>query len=578
MTRIPHPRPESAGDRALLVVVDSRGAYADRAIVDETVLIPLRHFGFPYRRHDLAAGPLTRELLAGCAAVVLAQDRLGGALSPGEGALLAAAVTELGLGLVNFDGGDLSRYPPEVPGLLGLQVDRRPAASDRLVFPRNDHFITWTQPGGQDTRLKRPVTVAPITRLGRQAVELAQAVLGKEQLIFARHHVPGSAYEPGQLPALVAGTSGQGRVVQFAFSPRLWHREFFGHALGLDGLFWRAIVWAARKPFAATMMPPYVTLRVDDARGRHDFGYVEVMNQHGQHPLVSCFVDQVPAELAPTMRALWQRGRVDWDAHALDYYRLIPFDFGVGEYSDAQLAETFGRVDAWYAGLGVPPPRTAYFHWGEVGRRALPYLKARGRTYVYCPYHLGQPKWERVFPDWWPYGLNSLFYDYHPEDPDFYNVGGGLPRHLMEPDVLTGCTVWGGESPRNDPAKAAQRAALAVRLALDSGFFAEVTTHEQKLAVLGLDEIDRWLTLLEGEVARYPLRRVGHENAADYTRARDETWIAGAVCPDGRTLHVDLAGRAATPLELAVFTADDEVVQQRWEPAPAFDGACRLTL
>ena len=120
-------------------------------------------------------------------------------------------------------------------------------------------------------RLKRPVTIAQIRRVGRHVVELAQAAMGKDQLIFSRHNVPGTAYEPDQFPAVLAGVCGSGRAVQFACSPRIWHGEFLGHAMGLDAFFWRAIVWAARKPFVAQMMPPYVTIRVDDGRGRHDF-------------------------------------------------------------------------------------------------------------------------------------------------------------------------------------------------------------------------------------------------------------------------------------------------------------------
>lgn len=48
---------------ALLVLVDSRGSYTDTSIVDQTVLVALQHFGFPFRLHDLAAGPLTHDLL-----------------------------------------------------------------------------------------------------------------------------------------------------------------------------------------------------------------------------------------------------------------------------------------------------------------------------------------------------------------------------------------------------------------------------------------------------------------------------------------------------------------------------------
>ena len=40
-----------------------------------------------------------------------------------------------------------------------------------------------------------------------------------------------------------------------------------GPLYGLDDLFWRSMVWAARKPFVMQGMPPFVTMRMDDASG-----------------------------------------------------------------------------------------------------------------------------------------------------------------------------------------------------------------------------------------------------------------------------------------------------------------------
>jgi hypothetical protein len=564
-------RHESTGNASLLVVVNGSGSYTDTSIVDVTVLVALQHFKFPYRIHDLATGPLTSDLLAECAAVVLAQARLGDALSLEETDLVASAVEESGVGLVNFDG-DLRLYQPPLLRLFGLEVDPIPMASDLLRIHTDEHFITRTQRQGSLVRLNRPVTFAQIKRVGRNVAELAQAALGKDQLIFSRHNVPGTAYEPDQFPAVLAATAGRGRAVQFACSPRIWHREFLGHGMGLDALFWRAIVWVARKPFAALMMPPYVSVRVDDGSGRHDFGYVDVLNRHGHHPLISCLLDSIPDEVVPFMQAKHASGEADWDAHAFSYYDLIPFDFGIGERSDADLRARFERIDAWYAQREIQPPATAYFHWGEIGIRALPHLKSRGRTYLYATYDIGQLKWERLFPGWWPYGLNSLFYDYLPDDPDMYNVGAVLPRHLVEPDVLTGCTTWAGDNPTNDMDKASDRAAEAVRLALDSGFYAEITTHEQKFGVLTLEEIDRWLSLIDTKTEPYDIRKVGHEHALSYTRARDESWISTASTTAGRSLELELDGASEMALEVGRFDDEDEDVALRWETVPSFRG------
>ena len=568
---VQRPRHESQGNAVLLVLVDSRGSYTDTSIVDETILRALQHYKLPYRLLDLADASLTHESLQDCAAVVIAQSRLGDSLSAEETECLVSAVRDLGIGLVNFDG-ELRLHKAPLLQLFGLEVDRIPMASDLLRIGTADHFVTHTLRGGSLVNLKRPVTFAQIKRVGRDVTELAQTALGKDQLIFSRHNVPGTAYEPDQFPAILATTSGKGRAVQFTCSPRIWHQEFQGHAMGLDAYFWRSIVWAARKPFAALMMPPMVSIRVDDGVGRHGFAYTDVMNRHGHHPLVSCLLDKVPDDVLPFMRAKRETDEVDWDAHAFDYYDLIPFDFGIGERSDSDLRERFERVDAWYEKLGFGPPRTAYHHWGEIGIRSLPYLKARGRRFVYATYHLGQLKWERLFPNWWPYGMTSLFYDYMPDDPDVYNIGAMLPRDLVQPDILTGCTTWAGDNPVNDMEKAAARATEAVSLAADSGFFGEITTHEQKFGVLSLDEIDRWLALVDRKIARHEIRKVGHEQAADYTRARDESWISRASSADGENPKVTLDGRAEVPLEVSVFRNDGDGVVREWIRVPSFHG------
>ena len=159
-----------------------------------------------------------------------------------------------------------------------------------------------------------------------------------------------------------------------------------------------------------------------------------------------------------------------------------------------------------------------------------------------------------------------------------YNVGAGLPRHLMAHDVLTGCTTWTGENTTNDMAKAARRAAVAVRMALDSSFFAEIGTHEQKIGVLSLDEIDRWLTLLKRETQQYETRLVGHERAAEYTKARDESWISSASTPDGQRVVVSMQGNSDLSQELALFEDERGEIVQTWKPISPFQGALQIDL
>src|SRR5438034_3482549 len=106
--RVRREQHSSTGNGALLVLVDGAGRYWDRAIVDETILVALEHFGMPYRLLDLALERLKPETLSNCAGIILAQNRLGVGLSDSETHLVADAVKN-GIGLVNFDD-DLRLY------------------------------------------------------------------------------------------------------------------------------------------------------------------------------------------------------------------------------------------------------------------------------------------------------------------------------------------------------------------------------------------------------------------------------------------------------------------------------------
>ena len=108
----------SAGNGALLVVVDGRGGYWDRQIVNETVLVALEHYGMPYRLFDLASENLDEAALSNCAGIVLAQDHLGGSLTEAETTRVAEAVKN-GVGLVNFDD-DLRQYRPALLEMFGF--------------------------------------------------------------------------------------------------------------------------------------------------------------------------------------------------------------------------------------------------------------------------------------------------------------------------------------------------------------------------------------------------------------------------------------------------------------------------
>ncbi len=67
----------------------------------------------------------------------------------------------------------------------------------------------------------------------------------------------------GTDPLILATTYGKGRAVDFTTYEYL-HADRFGFVEGVDDLFWRSLVWAARKPFVLRGYPRIAAIQMDD--------------------------------------------------------------------------------------------------------------------------------------------------------------------------------------------------------------------------------------------------------------------------------------------------------------------------
>ena len=228
--------------------------------------------------------------------------------------------------------------------------------------------------------------------------------------------------------------------------------------MGLDDLFWRSIIWSVRKPFAANMIPPFVTMSFDDCSGRLDFRFVEIAADHKYVPMTSMFLKEVPARLFPKIRALHESGKAQFGTHAMDYWNHMVADLGRGEHPQEKLKENFAFEDDFYGKIGIKPGRTNRLHIRERGINALAFLKERGRTLCSPMWQWGVRKADMIETDGFhPYGLTTCFYDFLPDDHDFF--GFASLREFGVVDYLTGCTPDVGDSAAVDIEKAASNAA-----------------------------------------------------------------------------------------------------------------------
>jgi hypothetical protein len=389
----PAKRPRrSAGDAALLVVGDSR--MMEFTQMPETMFAALGHFGMPYRLLDLARRRPTRRDLAGAAAIVIGQENLGLSLAAAEQGLILGAVRE-GTGLVNFDC-NLANYDGAFADALGLAAPGRGFGFDGVTaigITDNEHCVTNQQEGAAHHRLRVPLAGVATHAKGPRTAVLAECGNGA--------------------PAVVAATIGRGRAVQWLVSPRLWTARHFGHAHGLDDLFWRAIAWTARKPFAMLSMPPFVRLRFDDCnglwRGPGDLAFIDVLNRHGHTPNICLCMKAVTGDGWSAMKRRFDAGRAEFAPHIWQGGVSLFYGDEDGEYSTETFRRLISETKALFADAGITPSKILSDHNHECSARVLPFLAELGIEYKMNIMLPGETR-DSVHIDWHPLPYGSMSY------------------------------------------------------------------------------------------------------------------------------------------------------------------------
>jgi hypothetical protein len=577
------------------VVLDS--SRREYAFLPATVYRALEHCGLPFRTLDLAWSPLDSADLSNSAAVLFAQEHVGASLRASDVSALLEAV-DAGLGLVNLDF-DLAGAPAGLAPELGLEADGPSvsfsfASLAGLGIRTDQHYITGTKNPGDLTRLRKPIAYARVRPTGDQLKVLVEAENGG--------------------PVLLAGRRGRGRVVQWTVSPRLWLREYLGFTQGLDDLFWKSIVWVARKPFLMKAMPPYVRMRFDDCNGHWrnavDFAFLDHFVARGHRPNVSLNVRSITSDGAARVAELGRSGRADFAAHTLDAETSVWFKRRHGAYSAEEMRAIAREVDAAFARWGIEPSKVLSDHEHEFGHTALPYLQSRGIRYK-MNINLPNEEREGLHRDWQPapYGSMSYAFDEQPVSgmfvvfnhfptfdhsrtyvndgqQFFLNRTGGVGE--LKWDFLNGLTTSTRGAAGNDIKQAARRFAEHTARGFDSLFFGGSITHSHFIKDLAPTEWDDLLDDFERLTARYPKLYVSYDEIAEYAESKVNTHVESVeLRPDGglscalrgeATLplklycFVDHEDGATLPLKLYCFVDHEDGVEHSFREVPAFRG------
>ncbi len=539
-----------SGSATLVVLLHDDSPYA-MEVIERALLCALRHLGIPFTVVLACDGSRWAEGLGRHPVLIVPQSGTLAHLSETQGAALATAVAA-GTGVVVYEP-DMALLPPWLAG--AFQVD--PLKVQRFEFSQmvsvgNDDYICYRRSMGERLASDRPVAGCRI-----------MGGANKSPLVN----------ELGD-PLLFTCDIQSGKAVLFPFSIDWFLQECLGHACGADDVFYRSIVWVARKPFVTWSMPAQGGLLVDDCSGSYDhFGYLDVMQKHGWSAHLALFTDTIDEvahedvhKAKRKLRDAWNAGKIDFSFHALRYNDSFCFNhLERRPLTKAELDERFAHWDELERAWGIKHSPWAHPHFGEVGCDAVPYFERRGirwLTYL-LPFDAAWfdvPLKYSPLENLPPYGHGGYYQARLPLETAILGCNCVLDNknrtsvnYVARTDYLWNHTPFWQEADSPLIEQAAQVLALQIRRGLDAGFYGEGATHEQRIAVLRRSEFDEVLQRADQLLARYRFERVPLTASLEIARKRFEARLESIeVNQAGSMVVCRFSGAAAVGTQLQI--------------------------
>lgn len=385
----------------------------------------------------------------------------------------------------------------------------------------------------------------------------------------------------GAQPLLAVATLGTGRIVQWGSYD--WMRtDVRGPLGGLDDLVWRSFAWAARKPFVMQMLPPVLTMRVDDESGPLDWLHTAV--EVGFKPWVGVFLSHIDDAEARELSAMAQAGVATVSVHSFDDTTFFYFDHaGRREWPASTMASNLRRAREWHRAYGIPASTLVVPHYYEIGANALPGLTAMQVEFLATHMAPGGPygmPWLQLGP-FRRYTHGSSMSNASVYYADFLDV----PGHPELRDRIFNCVTEVRDDagyewyPSPEADVTIGRGVRQIRRALDSRAIATLFTHAYFITPI---PAVRWRAILESiaaDVAEYHPAQMTLDDACALARGHHTSAIASARLGDSDgQLRLTLTGHAEVPTSVAVFDGVADEVTERTEWLPPFTAESTFTL
>ncbi len=381
-------------------------------------------------------------------------------------------------------------------------------------------------------------------------------------------------------PFLAVVQSGAGRAVQWASTDWMSH-GVKGPVYGLDDLVWRSLVWAARKPFAMQLMPPLVTMRVDDVSG--PFSWIDIANSYGLLPWAGLFLSDIDQDEASHLRDLVESGLATASVHAYTSSDFFYFDHSAGDdRSDADMEAAFAQATAWHEAQQIPISAYVLPHYYELGTNVFEGLADWDVEFVGTQMDPGNPYYGSAWVMGGPYrsyeaGTASesrpLYYAHYLEVPGHPEHDGRFFNVVTEIRDDAGYEWY----PDGDVEGSVGRGLRQTQRALDSRVLATLFSHEQYVGVIADDDWDDILAGVTAGLESYGPIYVTQDQGARYARAlHSSAIVSSSYDPESGLFQAALEGETDLQTWISVFVGDDDIEELRLE-LPSFSGEAELS-
>lgn len=375
-------------------------------------------------------------------------------------------------------------------------------------------------------------------------------------------------------PLLQVATYGAGRIVkwssyEWAFDAKL------GPVMGMDDLVWKAIVWAAKKPFVMQGLPPMITMRVDDVIG--DWGgnsiaknleWLKISNEYGFIPWCGTFLTNMQQDIIDTLRLLTNNGLTTTSPHSFNTENSIYSD---NDFSGIDVLQNVIDARDFYVNNNLPMSKYMVPHEYRINsdiqmQEVLTEIHNMGVEFLGMPipYYLYQDAlaYPGLMLNCGPYRINrpgylasnkALFYggNVNWEGNDFF-ISLTETRDLGYEWFPSSFTV---------PTTA--KAINQLRRALNSMVLPTLFTHEYQLNVI---EPNGWRQTLNGITSyinsSYNPVYKSMDDAVKYVRAKENINLTNVTVENG-LVSISFTGVNDLETKCYLFNESDNVISFR---------------